>query len=163
MGAVPTINTLVIQSAVPKRLLGVAMGALFFSISMGVAIAPAVLGSAMNMRYNSELKASLPPALTQVADEATISSLGNPRVLLSEPAMAALGETLAKKGEGGQALLDETVQSIRKAMEAGLRVVFVIGAVTMLLAFLLIATIPASMGAPAKAAAQEPETVAASL
>ena len=30
MGAIPTLNTLVAQYAVPKRLLGVAMGALFF-------------------------------------------------------------------------------------------------------------------------------------
>jgi MFS family permease len=142
LGAIPTINTLVVQYAVPKRLLGVAMGALFFGISMGVAVAPAVLGSAMNIQYNSTLQASLPAALTQVADEATMTSLGNPRVLLSEPAMIALRETLGKRGADGQKLFEQTVQAIRTAMEAGLRAVFIIGAVTMLLSFLLIATVP---------------------
>ena len=44
LGTIPTINTLVVQWAVPKRLLGASMGALFFSITMGTAIAPAVLG-----------------------------------------------------------------------------------------------------------------------
>jgi MFS family permease len=142
LGAIPTVNTLVVQYAVPKRLLGVAMGALFFSISMGVAIAPAILGSAMNMQYNSALKASLPGSLTQFANEATMTSLGNPRVLLSKPAMITLRETLGKRGNDGHALLEQTVQAIRTAMTAGLRAVFIIGAVTMLLAFLLIATIP---------------------
>lgn len=141
LGAIPTINTLVVQYAVPKRLLGVAMGALFFSISMGVAVAPAILGSAMNMQYNSTLKASLPAELTRIADDATMTSLGNPRVLLSEPAMKALQEMLGKR-EGGQRLFEQTVQAIRVSMEAGLKAVFIIGALTMVLAFLLICTVP---------------------
>ncbi len=141
LGAFPTVNTVVIQAAVPRRLLGVATSALFFSIAMGMAIAPAILGSAMNIQYNSTLKTSLPAVLTQIADEAAMTSLGNPRVLLSEPAMNALRETLLKRN-GGEALFNRTVQAIRTSMEAGLRMVFIIAAVTMLLAFLLIITIP---------------------
>jgi MFS family permease len=142
LGAVPTINTLVVQYAVPRRLLGVAMGALFFSISMGVAISPAILGSAMNIQYNKTLAALLPANLTRLADSETMTSLGNPRVLLSEPAMAALKNTLGKGSKDGQALFDKTVQAIRTSMEAGLKAVFIIGAVAALLAFLLILTIP---------------------
>ena len=142
LGAIPTINTLVIQRAVPKRLMGVAMGALFFSISMGVAIAPAVLGSAMNIQYNKTLKHLLPADLTRVADQATMTNLGNPRVLLSEPAMNRLRDMLSARGENGQALLKETVEAIRNSMEAGLRAVFIIGALTMLASFVLISTIP---------------------
>jgi MFS family permease len=47
-GVMPTINTLVAQFAVPKRLLGVAIGAIFFFVLMGMAIAPAILGLAQN-------------------------------------------------------------------------------------------------------------------
>jgi MFS family permease len=141
LGTFPTINTVVIQAAVPRRLLGVATGAFFFSIAMGMAIAPAILGSAMNIQYNRTLKASLPAALTQFADEATLTSLGNPRVLLSEPAMNALKETLARRDDG-EDLFRQTVQAICTSMEAGLRTVFIIAAATMLLAFLLIITIP---------------------
>lgn len=136
-GSIPTINTLVIQCAIPKRLLGVAMGAFFFSISMGIAIAPAVLGSAMNIQYNKTLKATLPAELDQSSDQATMTSLGNPRVLLSDSAMASLKERLAPRG-----LVEETVRSIRASMDAGLKAVFVIGALAMLLALLLILTIP---------------------
>ena len=83
LGTIPTINTLVVQFAVPKRLLGVAVGAIFFFVMMGQAIAPAILGSAMN-------------------------------------AVAA--------GSGG--------------LEAGLKTVFLIGAITMAISFLMILTIP---------------------
>jgi len=138
IGAMPTINTLVVQYAVPKKLLGVATSALFFFVMMGQSIAPAILGSALNMKYNSVLKASIPAELAKLADQATMTSLGNPRVLLSQPAMTALRETLDKNQE----LFDQTVSAIRTSMESSLRFVFIIGAVCMLLAFLTICTLP---------------------
>ncbi len=143
MGAIPTLNTLVAQYAVPKRLLGVAMGALFFSVMIGQAVAPAILGSAMNMSYSSTLKDSLPPEVSRLADEATMTSLGNPRVLLSEPAMASLRATIDKEGSNNrQEVLDQTVSAIRISMEAGLRIIFVIGAIAMLVTFVAICSIP---------------------
>jgi MFS family permease len=142
LGAIPTVNTMVVQNAVPKRLLGVAMGAVFFSLLMGIALSPAVLGSAMNASYSKSITASLPEELKHSADKATMASVGNPRVLLSQPAMAALEQTFKKMGGNGDALFKTTVQAILTSMEAGLRSVFWIGAITMLLAFLLICTIP---------------------
>jgi hypothetical protein len=136
------LNTLVVQYAVPKRLLGVATGALFFWVMIGQALAPAILGSAMNTKYNSALKVSLPAELVQIADQATITSLGNPRVLLSKPAMTALRETLGKTSANGQAILDQTVSAIGTSMESSLRIVFIISAITMLMTFLIICTIP---------------------
>lgn len=53
-GVMPTINTLVAQFAVPKRLLGVAIGAIFFFVMMGMAIAPAILGLAQNSAADLE-------------------------------------------------------------------------------------------------------------
>jgi len=44
LGAIPTVNTLVAQFAVPRRLLGVAVGAIFFFQMVGIAAAPALLG-----------------------------------------------------------------------------------------------------------------------
>jgi MFS family permease len=138
IGAMPTINTLVVQYAVPKRLLGVATGAIFFFVMIGQAIAPAILGSAMNTRYNSVLKDTLPAELAQLTDQATMTSLGNPRVLLSQPAMAGLRETL----HGKQDVFDQTVAAIRTSMESSLRLVFIIGAICMVLTLLIICTIP---------------------
>jgi hypothetical protein len=54
LGAMPTVNTLVAQFAVPKRLLGVAVGAIFFVVMMGMAISPAILGLAQNSAADLE-------------------------------------------------------------------------------------------------------------
>ena len=48
LGAIPTVNTLVAQFAVPRRLLGVAVGAIFFFQMVGLAVAPALLGLAQS-------------------------------------------------------------------------------------------------------------------
>lgn len=44
LGVIPTLNTLVVQFAVPKRLLGMSVGALFFFQMIGIAVAPSILG-----------------------------------------------------------------------------------------------------------------------
>jgi MFS family permease len=150
LGAMPTVNTIVIQTAVPRKLIGVAMGAFFFSVALGWSISPAILGSALNIQYSNALKASLPPALTQFAAETTMTSLGNPRVLLSEDAMNALKKDLSQRSDG-KALFEQTVTAIQSSLEAALRTVFIIGAAAMFLAFLLIITIPnISLAAPAE-------------
>lgn len=83
IGTIPTINTLVAQFAVPRRLLGVAIGAIFFFVMMGMAIAPAILGGIMN-----------------------------------------------------------GVQASTGSLEAALQTVFLVGAITMAVSFLMIVTIP---------------------
>jgi MFS family permease len=142
LGAIPTVNTMVVQNSVPRRLLGVVMGAIFFSISMGGALSPAILGSAMNATYAGKLAASLPAELKQVADGATMATIGNSRVLLSKPAMAELEATFDRMGSNGPALFRKTVQAILISLEAGLRSIFWIAAIAMLLSFLLICTVP---------------------
>jgi len=47
-GIFPTITTLVAQFAVPQRLLGAAIGAIFFFQMVGITIAPSILGLAQN-------------------------------------------------------------------------------------------------------------------
>ncbi len=141
-GALPTISTLVAQCVVPKRLLGVAMGAFFFNNLLFMTIAPAVLGSVMNVVYADSLNVSLPHTVNQLVDKETTTSLGNPSVLLLKPAMKALQETFEKKGSSGPTLFAQTVQAIRTSLQSGLRIAFLIGAVTMVLAFLLILAIP---------------------
>jgi len=141
-GAIPTVNTMVVQNAVPKRLLGVAMGAIFFIISMGMAVSPAILGAAMNATYIAKLSVTLPEGLEEVTDARIMTALGNPRILLSQPALQALEEDFIKRGDGGRVLFIRTVEAIRTSMEAGLRSIFWIAAITMLLSFLLIITVP---------------------
>jgi MFS family permease len=141
-GAIPTISTLVAQCVVPKRMIGIAMGALFFNLSMSMTIAPAVMGSVMNINYADSLRSSLPNEVHQLADKETMTSLGDPGVLLLKPAMRKLQRTFDTTSNNGQALFAETVQAIKASLQSGLSIVFLIGAGTMLLAFLIILAIP---------------------
>ena len=56
--------------------------------------------------------------------------------------MRELRETLTKSSSNGEELFEQTVEAIRTSMESGLRIVFIIAAGAMFLAFLLILTIP---------------------
>jgi MFS family permease len=141
LGVVPTINTLVIQNTMPKKLLGVAMSAIFFCISMGVAIAPAVLGSVWNSALASTVARSAPDELKRL-DKKTFGDLTDSKVLLSRPAMDALEQRFNNRGSEGQALFHQTVKAIRNSMVAGFRSVFLVSAISMLISFLLISTIP---------------------
>jgi MFS family permease len=142
LGAIPTVNALVVQYAVPKRLLGVATGGLYFFVSMGKAIAPAVLGSVMNVVYARELASRLPSGLEASLSQATLASISNPRVLLSSSAMDELQKAFSSLGDQGPVLLDQVIQAIRTSLETGLREIFIIGAISMFLSLLLILTIP---------------------
>jgi len=142
LGSIPTINTLVAQFAVPKRLLGVAVGAMFFFVFMGGAIGPAILGSAMNATYDKTWHSSQPSELGQIADQDTLSSLADPRVLLSPEAMKSLDAALSAAGEQSSELFDKTVQALRDSLKTSLRTVFLINAICTLISFLLILTIP---------------------
>jgi MFS family permease len=54
LGVIPTGNTLVAQFAVPRRLLGVAVSAIFFFQMIGISVAPALLGIAQNSASDLE-------------------------------------------------------------------------------------------------------------
>jgi MFS family permease len=142
-GAIPTINTVVVQNAVPKRLLGVAMGAIFFFLGVGNAVSPAVMDSAMNVTYKKALSQSLPRDLSKIMDEKTLETLlGDPQVLLSGSAKQDLEKILQGKGVDGTQLFQQTVEATRSSLEASMRTIFTISAVLMLLAFLIICTVP---------------------
>jgi hypothetical protein len=108
--------------------MGVAMGALFFNLTLFTTIAPAILGSAMNIEYAKSLKATLPQSLDQIVDKQTMNSLGDPSVLLLKPAMRELQKRFDSMGNKGQAFFAETVQAIRTSLQSGSNIVFMTGA-----------------------------------
>jgi len=142
VGSIPTINILVVQFALPKRLLGIAVAAIFFMVALGNAVAPAILGTVMNSTYEKKLEEMLPDGLEGHIDAATLESFADPRVLMSQEAMTELRNTFNKIESRGPALFDQTIQAIRSALQSGLRVLFLVGSIALLLAFLLILTIP---------------------
>jgi MFS family permease len=142
LGAIPTINTLVSQFAVSKKLLGVAVGAIFAFVFMGGAIAPAILGSAMNQTYTGTLEKTLPVELDRLVDKSILASLADPKVLISKEAMSSLEKKLTSMGDQGPELFQNTVRAIRQSLEAGLKTVFWIAAISTIASWLLILTIP---------------------
>ena len=141
-GVIPTINTVVVQNAVPKRLMGVAMGAIFFFLMMGTAISPAILGSTMNVSYTNALSKSLPEGLSDIVDEKTMKALDDPQVLLSESALEDLRKAFQEKGVNGPQLFEQTVEAIRHSLTSGLRNIFWVGSIMMIVSFLIICTVP---------------------
>ena len=109
---------------------------------MGGAIGPAILGSAMNATYEKAWQSSQPLELSRIIDEATLLSLADSRVLMSEDAMEALENALEPAGEQKEALLENTKRALRGSLRESLRTVFLINAICALVAFLLILTIP---------------------
>jgi MFS family permease len=146
MGAVPVINTLVIQNAMPQKLLGVAMGAIFFCIAMGTALAPVVLDSARNSTSAQYLARSAPDELKSL-DKETFAKLTDSKVLFNKKGeidtnIVALEQSLKDKWPEKKDLLDKTVKAIRGSQEAGMSAAFLVGAIAMLISFLIICTIP---------------------
>ena len=71
-----------------------------------------------------------------------MTSLSDPGVLLLKPAMQELKKRFDIMGNRGPALFADTIQALRASLQSGLSTIFLIGAGTMLLAFLLILAIP---------------------
>jgi Na+/melibiose symporter-like transporter len=142
VGSIPTINILVVQFALPKRLLGIAVAATFFMVALGNAVAPAILGTAMNSTYEKNLEKLLPSGLDRHIDPSKLASLADPRVLMSQDAMRELENGFSNIEGKGELLFNQTVQAIRSSLQSGLRVLFLVGTAALFLAFLLILTIP---------------------
>lgn len=142
VGSIPTTNILVVQFALPPKFRGVSVAAIFFIVALGTAAAPAILGPAMNTTYEKKLRSLLPGDLALRIDTMTLESIADPRVLMSDEAMAELKNSFRKIEDKKPALFDETVQAIRSSLQSGLKVLFLIGAFALLLALLFIMTIP---------------------
>ena len=121
---------------------GISVVVIFFMVALGMAVAPAILGPAMNAAYKQKLDTLLPSGLESSIGAATLESIADPRVLMSKEAMAELKSAFSTIEEKQPALFDETVQAIRTALQSGLKVLFLIGSAALLIAFLFIVTIP---------------------
>ena len=142
VGSIPTINILVVQFALPTRLRGISVAAIFFICLLGTASAPAILGPAMNATYEKRLENLLPQDLELHIDAATLESIADPRILMSKKAVEELKSTFSRIEDKKPMLFDETIQAVRSALQSGLKVLFLIGSIALLIALLFIITIP---------------------
>jgi len=142
LGLIPTINALVVQYAVPKRLLGAATGSFYFFLMMGRAIAPAIMGSLINSTYRKNLAASLPAEVKTSLSTSVLGSVNNPRILLSANSLADLQAKISLLGIKGLYVFNQLIMAMRKALEGGIRQLFIISGIFMFVSLALILLIP---------------------
>lgn len=136
VGSIPTTNILIVQFALPKKFRGVSVAAIFFVVALGMASAPAILGPAMNVTYQKKLADLLPPDLDRHIAAATLESIADPGVLMSKSALAELESACNRIEDNNPMLFNRTVQAIRSALQSGLKVLFLIGSIAVLIGFL---------------------------
>ncbi len=102
LGMIPTINAVVAQFAVPKELLGVAVGAIFFFQMVGIAVSPAILGFAQRSAPDLEAGLKLVFLVSAMALAAALL------LILTIPEIPLGAEAIEQREQGKSAVSIET-------------------------------------------------------
>lgn len=137
LGLVMPIFVVVIQNALPYRLLGVVTSSTQFFRSIGGTIGVAIVGSLMINRLEAEIQTHLPPQILQRVPVSQLKQINNPQALVSPEGMAQLGEQFAQLGPQGSALLEQFVSAMRASLALAIHQAFLVAVVVVALAFLV--------------------------
>lgn len=148
-GTIPTLNAMVVQYAVPRRLLGAAGGAFFFFVMMGRSVSPSILGSALDASYARELGSHLPVSVVERINATSAGSSTGPGALLSEQSKRELEAAVCGPDHQGDTTCEAIWSAVRNSLETALRRVFLVGAIAMGVSLLLIVMIPGNLLRPA--------------
>jgi len=119
---------LVVQNALPYRLLGVASASSQFFRQVGGLLGVAVFGTLMNSQLRTNLAQSLPETVSGRVPSELLAPLQDARVLLQPEVLAGLeGRFLAALGEEGPALFAQALAALREALADALAPLFFIG------------------------------------
>ena len=98
LGTVMPILAVVVQSSVPRSMLGVASSAQQFFRSIGATLGIAVLGSVLVGRFGALFMSGLPSDLVASISPERLAALGNPQALLNPDTGASLRDAVAQAG-----------------------------------------------------------------
>src|SRR5205085_5264176 len=130
MGFLQPVYTLAVQNVAPRKHMGAATSSTIFFRSIGSTVGVAAFGSVMLTRYHNAFDRALPPNVPAIA----LPYFSNPLMLVQiRPQL----ETAFGRVPGGAALLQTLFANVKNALESGLHLVFVCGAVIMGLGVLL--------------------------
>jgi ABC-type phosphate/phosphonate transport system permease subunit len=105
---------------------------------MGGAVGLAILGSVMTNRFSSDFVAKLPETIkTLIPPQVLALMTHNPEVLVSPQAQDQLKTLLSQTGPQGAAIYQQTLGTLRQALNSGLAEVFAIALVITILAFVI--------------------------
>jgi hypothetical protein len=127
LGATMPIFVLVVQNALPYRMLGVSTAAIQFFRSVGGTMGVAIMGSLLNSRFSAELTAQTPSQVRESTPPALLERLQNPQALLNADLLAGLRDAFAGLGERGPAMFDQVMLTTRTALGLAIADAFLLG------------------------------------
>jgi EmrB/QacA subfamily drug resistance transporter len=137
VGMLLPMLTIVVQSTVPRRKLGVGTSTVQFLRLIGSTLGTALIGALVASTFAARLAASIPPG----TDARLVAALQDPRALISPDAQAAAGALAHQIGPDGPAQLQQLLALSRDALADGVRmgfwVAFAAGVGVLVLALLL--------------------------
>ena len=137
LGITMPLYTIAVQNTVPYNVLGAATSSVPFFRAIGGTVGLSIFGSIMTNRLASEFLTKLPETIKALIPPELLSSIThNAQVLVSPEAQAQLQAVFRNMGEQGAALCDQTLQTLREALNSGLTEVFVVAFVMTVLAFI---------------------------
>jgi EmrB/QacA subfamily drug resistance transporter len=135
IGASMPIVNLVLQNSVPHQLLGVVSSSAQFFRQIGGTLGVAVFGTVVTNKLQSSLQHELGQDLIDQTPQPLLSTLQEPRTLLSPEALERLESGFAGVGPQGAELYAQAVEAMRVSLAEALGVVFVVSVVVTGIAF----------------------------
>ncbi|HZQ38077.1 MAG TPA: MDR family MFS transporter [Dehalococcoidia bacterium] len=129
------IITIVVQNALPYRVLGTVTSATQFFRSIGSTIGVAIFGSILTTRLASEIPNRLPVEVRTALPPASLKTVQDPKVLLSPVGGDQLAAAFQPVGQDAARLLGLTTEALRHAFAASLSDLFLIGGAVAIIAF----------------------------
>jgi hypothetical protein len=117
---------LVVQNAMPYRLLGVATSSVQFFRQIGGTLGIAIFGTLVTTHLRDNLRGEL-PAEVQTLPDPLLKPLEDPQVLLSPESLDRLREGFGALGARGTELFAETIDSMRMVLAEAVTNVFFLG------------------------------------
>ncbi|MGQ9571840.1 MAG: MDR family MFS transporter [Dehalococcoidia bacterium] len=127
LGATMPIYVLVVQNALPHRMLGVSTAGIQFFRSVGGTMGVAIMGSIVNSRFSAELTAQTPSQVRESTPPALLERLQDPQALLNADLLAGLRSAFQGLGDQGPALFDQIMLATRTALGIAIADAFLLG------------------------------------
>jgi MFS family permease len=141
LGAVMPILAVVVQSSVPRSMLGVASSTQQFFRAIGATLGIAVLGSVLVSRFTAQFMSGLPSDLVASISPERLAALGNPQSLLNPDSGASLRDAVAQAG-ADPAGAEIVMTAIRQALAVSLHDVYAVAAVVVLIGLIVTFFLP---------------------
>jgi EmrB/QacA subfamily drug resistance transporter len=138
LGTTFPLYSVVIQNAVPYKVMGVMISSIPFSRFIGGTFGLAILGSVMSTRLAANFLSQLPAAIKTRIPTDTLTSLAhNPQALVSVQNQEALKKVVAQFGGDASQIYGQIIDTLRQSLMSALTEIFLISLAVTVAAFLV--------------------------